>query len=341
MQTLKFTEKTDVWAFAIVLLEVYTDGLNPFSELSNHEVMMQVQSNYVATKVKMPDACDERMFALMQSCWSIEPADRPTFSSLSATLLRGDEVFGWDEPSHVDIVNVDKQVHDNGNVIAPDDIQYVVQDSAAAAAAAARAKSSTMYSMDGSFAGGGDAESAAGVQYVVQDAGAAAAARAKSSTMYSMDGSFAGGGDAESAAGVQYVVQDAGAAAAARAKSSTMYSMDGSIGAELTSASAGYVVRGDPNAYAVGGNVVGGSEDGVQYVVRGNAETEAAKRAAVDMYSVGGNGSEGAALTAEPGQYIGLAETSLDFDAGGESYLTINQQALGFGELSDNSDVDM
>ena len=301
MQTLKFTEKTDVWAFAIVLLEVYTDGLNPFSELSNHEVMMQVQSNYVATKVKMPDACDERMFALMQSCWSIEPADRPTFSSLSATLLRGDEVFGWDEPSHVDIVNVDKQVHDNGNVIAPDDIQYVVQDSAAAAAAA----------------------------------------RAKSSTMYSMDGSFAGGGDAESAAGVQYVVQDAGAAAAARAKSSTMYSMDGSIGAELTSASAGYVVRGDPNAYAVGGNVVGGSEDGVQYVVRGNAETEAAKRAAVDMYSVGGNGSEGAALTAEPGQYIGLAETSLDFDAGGESYLTINQQALGFGELSDNSDVDM
>ena len=302
MQTLKFTEKTDVWAFAIVLLEVYTDGLNPFSELSNHEVMMQVQSNYVATKVKMPDACDERMFALMQSCWSIEPADRPTFSSLSATLLRGDEVFGWDEPSHVDIVNVDKQVHDNGNVIAPDDIQYVVQDSAAAAAAAARAKSSTMYSMDGSFAGGGDAESADGVQYVAQDAGAAAAARAKSSTMYSMDGS---------------------------------------IGAELTSASAGYVVRGDPNAYAVGGNVVGGSEDGVQYVVRGNAETEAAKRAAVDMYSVGGNGSEGAALTAEPGQYIGLAETSLDFDAGGESYLTINQQALGFGELSDNSDVDM
>ena len=73
MQTLKFTEASDVWSFGITLVEIYTDGGRPYPGLTNTEVVMKVQAG---TRPRQPPACPAAMFELMQRCWATEPASR-------------------------------------------------------------------------------------------------------------------------------------------------------------------------------------------------------------------------------------------------------------------------
>jgi proto-oncogene tyrosine-protein kinase Ret/cadherin 2 type 1 (N-cadherin) len=83
MTSLKFSMKTDVWAFGIVLLEIYIDGETPLQRLKNAEVMAEVQSGYTSPK---PDGCPDIMYALMLKTWNLEPASRPTFEELVTEL---------------------------------------------------------------------------------------------------------------------------------------------------------------------------------------------------------------------------------------------------------------
>jgi serine/threonine protein kinase len=86
MQTMRFSSKTDVWAFGIVLLEIYTDGDTPIKELTNQEVMAQIQSNYLVDKAPKPAKCPADMHRLMCDCWSLTVSNRPTFAQLIERL---------------------------------------------------------------------------------------------------------------------------------------------------------------------------------------------------------------------------------------------------------------
>jgi serine/threonine protein kinase len=83
MLTMKFSTKTDVWAFGIVLLEMADNGRLPLHRLVNAEVLVQVPSGYMSPK---PDTCSESMYKVMRSCWDMSPDNRPTFAELVATL---------------------------------------------------------------------------------------------------------------------------------------------------------------------------------------------------------------------------------------------------------------
>ncbi|KAK0047331.1 tyrosine-protein kinase ITK/TSK [Biomphalaria pfeifferi] len=82
----KFSSKSDVWAYGILLWEIYSCGEMPYSGMSNPEVL-----KYVAEEEKrldMPRSASAPIYAIMNACWKTSPIDRPTFRELKVKLER-------------------------------------------------------------------------------------------------------------------------------------------------------------------------------------------------------------------------------------------------------------
>lgn len=79
----KFSNKSDVWSFGILLYEIITYGGVPYPAYSNQEVYQQVTIGY---RMPKPPNCPDFLYETMCRCWSAEPAHRPDFNSLKAQL---------------------------------------------------------------------------------------------------------------------------------------------------------------------------------------------------------------------------------------------------------------
>ncbi|XP_073327162.1 protein-tyrosine kinase 6b [Pagrus major] len=79
----KFSNKSDVWSFGVLLYEITTYGGVPYPALSNQEVFQQVANGY---RMPAPSKCPNFLYQIMLKCWSTEPADRPDFKSLKVQL---------------------------------------------------------------------------------------------------------------------------------------------------------------------------------------------------------------------------------------------------------------
>jgi hypothetical protein len=89
METLKFSMKTDVWAFGVVLLEICDNGDTPLKEFTNQQIMVNISSGYKAPK---PPKCPESLYKVMCKCWALDPADRPSFAELVKLLREEDDL---------------------------------------------------------------------------------------------------------------------------------------------------------------------------------------------------------------------------------------------------------
>ena len=79
----KFSVKSDVWSFGIVLTEIVTYGRTPYPSMSNQEVLQEVLRSY---RMPQPAGCPDRLYQLMLQCWKAEPENRPTFETLKYKL---------------------------------------------------------------------------------------------------------------------------------------------------------------------------------------------------------------------------------------------------------------
>ncbi|XP_076597895.1 protein-tyrosine kinase 6b [Chaetodon auriga] len=79
----KFSNKSDVWSFGVLLYELTTYGGVPYPALSNQEVFQQVTKGY---RMPAPAKCPSFLYQIMLTCWSAAPADRPDFKSLKVQL---------------------------------------------------------------------------------------------------------------------------------------------------------------------------------------------------------------------------------------------------------------
>jgi fyn-related kinase len=79
----KFSVKSDVWSFGIVLTEIVTYGRTPYPSMSNQEVLQQVSHGY---RMPKPLNCPDRLHQIMMSCWKQEAENRPTFETLKYKL---------------------------------------------------------------------------------------------------------------------------------------------------------------------------------------------------------------------------------------------------------------
>lgn len=79
----KFSTKSDVWAFGILLWEIATYGVSPYPGVDLTNVYHLLESGY---RMDAPQGCPTRVYELMKQCWLWNPVDRPTFSSSHHSL---------------------------------------------------------------------------------------------------------------------------------------------------------------------------------------------------------------------------------------------------------------
>ncbi|XP_041456171.1 tyrosine-protein kinase TXK-like isoform X1 [Lytechinus variegatus] len=80
----RFSSKSDVWAFGILMWEVFSGGLAPYPAMSNVEVVDQVTRH--GYRMDRPDHCPYQMYRIMNECWRERPENRPSFNSLTGKL---------------------------------------------------------------------------------------------------------------------------------------------------------------------------------------------------------------------------------------------------------------
>ncbi|KAK2883755.1 hypothetical protein QQF64_016518 [Cirrhinus molitorella] len=92
----KFSIKSDVWSFGILLYEIVTFGQTPYPAMTNFQVMQQLPKGY---RMSCPPNCPKYLYDIMSECWKGPPADRPTFETLQWKL---EEFFDMDISSYDD-----------------------------------------------------------------------------------------------------------------------------------------------------------------------------------------------------------------------------------------------
>ena len=93
----RFTIKSDVWSFGILLFELITYGHFPYPRMTSIEALRAVENGF---RMPCPENCPELLYEIMKDCWKDDPTSRPTFETLQ---WRMEDFFFTDTgPLHID-----------------------------------------------------------------------------------------------------------------------------------------------------------------------------------------------------------------------------------------------
>jgi len=79
----KYTTESDVWAFGVLLWEIFSFALQPYYGLTNEQVVQYIKEGNM---LECPENTPKSIYKLMRLCWSSNPANRPAFRTLLREL---------------------------------------------------------------------------------------------------------------------------------------------------------------------------------------------------------------------------------------------------------------
>uniref|UniRef100_A0A3Q0TDU1 Tyrosine-protein kinase n=1 Tax=Amphilophus citrinellus TaxID=61819 RepID=A0A3Q0TDU1_AMPCI len=92
----RFTIKSDIWSFGILLFEIVTFGQMPYPAMTNFQVVQKLGEGY---RMPCPANCPKVLYDIMKDCWKENEQDRPTFETLQWKL---EDYFEQDVTSYDD-----------------------------------------------------------------------------------------------------------------------------------------------------------------------------------------------------------------------------------------------
>ncbi|XP_077589795.1 tyrosine-protein kinase Srms [Stigmatopora nigra] len=79
----KFSVKSDVWSFGVLLYEMMSRGKMPYEGKNNKQVLSLLTSG---ARLACPSRCPHNIYRIMMDCWATEPSKRPSFHALHSQL---------------------------------------------------------------------------------------------------------------------------------------------------------------------------------------------------------------------------------------------------------------
>lgn len=79
----RFSIKSDIWSFGMLLTELVTYGQQPYPDMTNSQVISKLQMGY---RIPCPQGCPDHLYEIMLDCWKADPTNRPTFPLLEFLL---------------------------------------------------------------------------------------------------------------------------------------------------------------------------------------------------------------------------------------------------------------
>ena len=94
----RFTVKSDIWSFGVLMYEVFTFGKRPYEDWTHDQLLNEVHHGY---RLPKPEKCPEAVYQLMLIAWQYDPDQRMLFSDCYESLREIEDAIVGASPSQI------------------------------------------------------------------------------------------------------------------------------------------------------------------------------------------------------------------------------------------------